>query len=72
MKNGNHVHVAYLMKPNTGFDYLATASQFTDESSTGTSANACTTDDFAESADALVYFIDHEGNVRTRLSSSDL
>merc|ERR1719460_841510 len=55
---GNHVLVAYIMKPKPGYDYLATAAHFAAESSTGTNVNVCTTDDFTKSVDALVYYID--------------
>merc|ERR1712008_367415 len=57
-KNGQHVLVAYIMKPKAGYDYLATAAHFAAESSTGTNVNVCTTDDFTKSVDALVYYID--------------
>merc|ERR1711988_952120 len=57
---GNHVLVAYIMKPKAGYDYLATAAHFAAESSTGTNVNVCTTDDFTKSVDALVYYIDPE------------
>merc|ERR550532_769989 len=58
IKNGQHVLVAYIMKPKAGYDYLATAAHFAAESSTGTNVNVCTTDDFTKSVDALVYYID--------------
>jgi len=57
---GNHVLVAYIMKPKAGYDYLATAAHFAAESSTGTNVSVCTTDDFTKSVDALVYEIDAE------------
>merc|ERR1719386_339832 len=60
IKNGNHVLVAYIMKPKAGYDYLATAAHFAAESSTGTNVNVCTTDDFTKTVDALVYYIDPE------------
>merc|ERR1712176_1722306 len=60
IKNGQHVLVAYIMKPKAGYDYLATAAHFAAESSTGTNVNVCTTDDFTKSVDALVYYIDPE------------
>merc|ERR1712137_1443436 len=60
IKKGNHVLVAYIMKPKAGYDYLATAAHFAAESSTGTNVNVCTTDDFTKSVDALVYYIDPE------------
>ncbi|CAK0822733.1 unnamed protein product [Prorocentrum cordatum] len=43
IKNGQHVLVAYIMKPKAGYDYLATAAHFAAESSTGTNVNVCTT-----------------------------
>merc|ERR1739848_337361 len=55
---GEHVLVAYIMKPKAGYDYLATAAHFAAESSTGTNVNVCTTDDFTKSVGALVYYID--------------
>merc|ERR1712127_1147420 len=60
LKDGQHVLVAYIMKPKAGYDYLATAAHFAAESSTGTNVNVCTTDDFTKSVDALVYYIDPE------------
>merc|ERR1712127_423388 len=57
---GNHVLVAYIMRPKAGYDYLATAAHFAAESSTGTNVNVCTTDDFTKTTDALVYYIDPE------------
>ena len=53
-RNGEHVLVAYIMKPKTGYDYLATAAHFAAESWTG----ARSTDDAKESANAVVYYID--------------
>ncbi len=56
---GEHVLVAYIMKPKEGFgDYLATAAHFAAESSTGTNVEVSTTDDFTRGVDALVYEID--------------
>ncbi len=56
---GNHVLVAYIMKPKAGFDgYLATAAHFAAESSTGTNVDVSTTDDFTRGVDAIVYEID--------------
>ena len=58
---GNHVLVAYKMKPKQGFGtYLATAAHFAAESSTGTNVSVSTTDDFTKSVDAIVYEIDEE------------
>ncbi len=56
--DGNHILVAYIMKPKPGYDYLATAAHFAAESSTGTNVSVSTTDDFTKSVDALVYEID--------------
>ncbi|HBN31738.1 MAG TPA: ribulose 1,5-bisphosphate carboxylase, partial [Rhodobacteraceae bacterium] len=56
---GNHVLVAYIMKPKAGFGgYLETAAHFAAESSTGTNVSVSTTDDFTRGVDALVYEID--------------
>ena len=55
---GQHILVAYTMKPKAGHDYLATAAHFAAESSTGTNVEVCTTDDFTKGVDALVYHID--------------
>ena len=56
---GNHVLVAYIMKPKAGFGgYLETAAHFAAESSTGTNVSVSTTDDFTRCVDALVYEID--------------
>merc|ERR1719437_221731 len=60
IKDGDHVLVAYILKPKAGYDYLATAAHFAAESSTGTNVNVCTTDDFTKTVDALVYYIDPE------------
>ncbi len=57
--DGNHVLVAYIMKPKAGFDgYLATAAHFAAESSTGTNVEVSTTDEFTKGVDAIVYEID--------------
>mmetsp|Transcript_78150 Transcript_78150/g.171342 ORF Transcript_78150/g.171342 Transcript_78150/m.171342 type:complete len:962 (-) Transcript_78150:323-3208(-) len=58
IREGKHVLVTYIMKPKSGYDYLATAAHFAAESSTGTNVNVCTTDDFTKSVDAIVYYID--------------
>jgi ribulose-bisphosphate carboxylase large chain len=58
IKEGNHILVAYKMKPKAGYDYLATAAHFAAESSTGTNVEVSTTDDFTKGVDALVYHID--------------
>ncbi len=55
---GDHILVAYKMKPKAGYDYLSTAAHFAAESSTGTNVEVCTTDDFTKGVDALVYHID--------------
>ncbi|HFB65469.1 MAG TPA: ribulose-bisphosphate carboxylase [Aeromonadales bacterium] len=56
--DGNHVLVAYIMKPKSGYEYLATAAHVAAESSTGTNVSVSTTDDFTKSVDALVYEVD--------------
>ena len=53
IKNGQHVLVAYIMKPKAGYDYLATAAHFAAESSMDTKVNVCTTGDFTKSVNAL-------------------
>ncbi|PHR63045.1 MAG: ribulose 1,5-bisphosphate carboxylase [Robiginitomaculum sp.] len=59
MAGGDHVLVAYHMKPKAGFDdFLATAAHVAAESSTGTNVSVSTTDDFTRGVDALVYEID--------------
>jgi ribulose-bisphosphate carboxylase large chain len=55
---GNHILVAYKMKPKAGHGYLAAAAHFAAESSTGTNVEVSTTDDFTRGVDALVYHID--------------
>ena len=55
---GEHILVAYIMKPKSGYEYLSTAAHFAAESSTGTNVSVSTTDDFTKSIDALVYEID--------------
>ncbi len=58
---GEHVLVAYIMKPKAGFSgYLATAAHFAAESSTGTNVSVSTTDNFTRGVDAMVYEIDEE------------
>ncbi|MFZ2099417.1 MAG: ribulose-bisphosphate carboxylase [Oricola sp.] len=56
--NGDHILVAYIMKPKAGYGYLETAAHFAAESSTGTNVDVSTTDDFTRGVDALVYEID--------------
>ncbi|NGO79540.1 ribulose-bisphosphate carboxylase [Streptomyces sp. YC504] len=59
IKGGRHVLCAYTMKPKAGYDgFLATAAHFAAESSTGTNVEVCTTDDFTQGVDALVYEVD--------------
>ncbi len=55
---GQHVLVAYILKPKAGHGYLETAAHFAAESSTGTNVETSTTDDFTRGVDALVYEID--------------
>ena len=58
---GEHVLVAYIMKPKAGFSgFLATAAHFAAESSTGTNVSVSTTDNFTRGVDAMVYEIDEE------------
>ncbi len=58
IKEGNHILVAYKMKPKSGHGYLEAAAHFAAESSTGTNVEVSTTDDFTKGVDALVYHID--------------
>ena len=58
IKGGNHILVAYKMKPKEGLGYLEAAAHFAAESSTGTNVEVSTTDDFTKGVDALVYHID--------------
>ncbi|MFI9652358.1 ribulose-bisphosphate carboxylase [Guyparkeria halopsychrophila] len=64
---GKHILVAYQMKPQPGYGYLATAAHFAAESSTGTNVEVSTTDDFTKGVDALVYHID-EANEDMRIA----
>ena len=64
---GNHVLVAYKMKPKAGTGYLEGAAHFAAESSTGTNVEVSTTDDFTKGVDALVYYID-EANEDMRIA----
>ena len=57
---GQHILVAYIMKPKQGYGYLETAAHFAAESSTGTNVDVSTTDDFTRGVDALVYEIDEK------------
>ena len=58
MAAGQHILVAYKMKPKSGHGYLEAAAHFSAESSTGTNVDVSTTDDFTKGVDALVYYID--------------
>ena len=58
LAGGNHILVAYTMKPKAGHGYLEAAAHFAAESSTGTNVEVSTTDDFTKGVDALVYHID--------------
>ncbi len=70
---GQHVLVAYIMKPKAGFGgYLETAAHFAAESSTGTNVEISTTDSFTRSVDAMVYDIDEEGEVMKIAYPTDL
>lgn len=60
IKQGQHVLVAYIMKPKAGYNFLTTAAHFAAESSTGTNVEVCTTDDHTRSVDALVYYADEK------------
>jgi ribulose-bisphosphate carboxylase large chain len=60
IRNGDHVLVAYHMKPKAGYGYLETAAHFAAESSTGTNVAVSTTDAHTMAVDALVYEIDPE------------
>ncbi|MGM0517526.1 MAG: ribulose-bisphosphate carboxylase [Pseudomonadota bacterium] len=64
---GNHILVAYNMKPKDGGNYLAAAAHFAAESSTGTNVEVSTTDEFTKGVDALVYHID-EANEDMRIA----
>jgi ribulose-bisphosphate carboxylase large chain len=66
MEEGNHILVAYKMKPHADHyadptsmsDYVAAAAHFAAESSTGTNVAVSTTDDFTKTVDAMVYHVD--------------
>ena len=60
ISEGNHILVAYKMKPKAGYGYLETAAHFAAESSTGTNVEVSTTDEFTKGVDALVYYIDEK------------
>ena len=58
---GEHVLVAYRMKPKEGFgNFVQTAAHFAAESSTGTNVEVATTDAFTRGVDALVYEADED------------
>ncbi|GMR15617.1 MAG: ribulose-bisphosphate carboxylase [Gammaproteobacteria bacterium] len=64
MDAGQHVLVAYHMKPKAGYGgYLETAAHFAAESSTGTNVTVSTTDEFTMGVDALVYEADEENEL---------
>lgn len=67
MAGGQHILVAYKMKPQPGTGYLEGAAHFAAESSTGTNVEVSTTDDFTKGVDALVYYID-EANCDMRIA----
>jgi ribulose-bisphosphate carboxylase large chain len=67
LAGGNHILVAYKMKPKSGYGYLEAAAHFAAESSTGTNVEVSTTDDFTKGVDALVYHID-EANEDMRIA----
>lgn len=59
ISGGNHVLVAYAMKPAPGYDYVTTAARFAAESSTGIGVGSRIADDDALRArDAVVYSVD--------------
>jgi len=73
IKGGQHVLVAYHMKPKAGFGgYLETAAHFAAESSTGTNVTVSTTDDFTKGVDALVYEIDEAAELMKIAYPTDL
>jgi len=67
IEGGNHILVAYKMKPKPGHGYLEAAAHFAAESSTGTNVEVSTTDEFTKGVDALVYYID-EANEDMRIA----
>lgn len=70
---GQHVLVAYIMKPKAGFGgYLETAAHFAAESSTGTNVEVSTTDNFTRGVDAIVYDIDEKNEVMKIAYPTDL
>lgn len=70
---GQHVLVAYIMKPKAGFGgYLETAAHFAAESSTGTNVDVSTTDNFTRGVDAMVYEVDEKSEVMKIAYPTDL
>ncbi|NPA71479.1 MAG: ribulose-bisphosphate carboxylase [Gammaproteobacteria bacterium] len=63
----DHILVAYTMTPAAGYGYLEVAAHVCAESSTGTNVQVCTTDEFTEGLDAMVYQID-EANKTMRVA----
>jgi len=64
VQDGNHVLVAYHMKPKEGFGtFVETAAHFAAESSTGTNVEVSTTDDFTRGVDAIVYEVDESSEL---------
>ncbi len=64
IEKGQHVLVAYIMKPKPGFgDYPQTAAHFAAESSTGTNVDVSTTDNFTRGVDAIVYEADEKNEI---------
>jgi ribulose-bisphosphate carboxylase large chain len=55
---GQHLLVAYKMKPAPGYGFLEVAAHIAAESSTGTNVEVSTTDDFTRGVDCMVYDID--------------
>jgi len=61
IEDGEHVLVAYHMKPKPGFgNFVETAAHFAAESSTGTNVEVSTTDAFTRGVDAIVYEADED------------
>src|SRR5665647_2492552 len=72
IQGGQHILVAYKMKPKSGHGYLEAAAHIAAESSTGTNVEVSTTDDFTKGVDALVYFIDEAKGVMKVAYPNDL
>ena len=61
IEDGEHVLVAYHMKPKPGYgNFVETAAHFAAESSTGTNVEVSTTDAFTRGVDAIVYEADED------------